>query len=178
MTHYKVLILSKETTGGTGKFIEYLVTMPSPQVKFMCTFYKKHYLSSKLPVPITLSQSAYPNTFTFSVQKILLLIKNIFFTIRLLKTHHPNIVIACDFYSFVLFSVIKIIFLRKIIFITTIHLNIRKYTETKRGIYQYLLNFTFNVLISSRCICNCVKRSIKSTTEGISCVFRKNNHNI
>lgn len=146
MTHYKVLILSKETTGGTGKFIEDLVSMPYPHVKFWCVFYKKHYLCSNIQSSITVSQSVYPDTLWFSFQKVLILFKNLFFTIRILRSYKPNIVIACDLYSFILFSLLKLIFQSKIIFITTIHINIREYILTKRGVYKNLLNLAIHVL--------------------------------
>ncbi len=109
MKKYKIFIFSKECRTGISVFLNLISNIKSKNYSLDFYFYKKNALNSQ-PVNSHFINNTYPDDYKPSLRKTLYLIKNLKFSFKVIKSENPDILLACDIYSFILISSLFSIF--------------------------------------------------------------------
>ncbi len=131
-----ILVFSKESKGGAGKFLAQLSTLHIKGYRFLFYLYKKETRSDLKS--FHLINLSYPLNFDLSFQKIILFIKNLFFTFTIFVKKKPVLILACDQYSIILLLILKRLNFQQIPHIVIINNNLIYLSKEKNYLYRNL----------------------------------------
>lgn len=128
----KLFFLSKESDGGTTTFLDQMDLLNSDQFKKYYFFFKLGSLTKKNK-NYRFFNLFYPVDPGFSFNKIRVFFTNIRLLIKTIVDKNPDIVFACDPYSLILLTVVKIFLPKKIVTFALINNNYSYIIDLKPG---------------------------------------------
>lgn len=151
-----IVILAKHIDGGTGTFISQLMKLPQffkQKIRIVVLVLEKpNYRlvdENHITVPITYMRltQKYPQRYSFRFQLLQLLFLELGWLRRQIKKTQPAIIISIDTHSSLLAIILKLLFLKNICIVATIHNNISAVTQKKLSpLLSYILKFWGHML--------------------------------
>ena len=139
MTGVKIIFVAKEIRGGTHTFLKQISRLNNQKFKKYFYLFRRDRLSV-LRGDVYYSNDKYPDDENPSFQKALIFVKNLNSLNKIVVQKGPAILFACDFYSFILLAVYKVLFRSNVTFIYFINIPIDLLINRKpNSLYRNLL---------------------------------------
>lgn len=136
---YRIIVLSKETRGGSGVFLNQISKLNNKIFSLQIYLYKKDLYSTFNNKAFFINKN-YPDSKGFSLNKLFVFLKNLILTYYVIVQHPSALFLACDLYSSIILLVIKKLLINKVMTISLLNIDIVNLIHSKPGrLYRYLL---------------------------------------